>query len=141
MSQSAMIFSNSLHLIRKKNLGGRKSLHLNVSCHDCLNLDATCTQFFILEIHIPFHLLFLRYLQNEKEMTLVSIQILRIIKISKDEFIYPEHFWLKSRKHWKYWGRKRKTPNKKNNQRTRNQHNQSNKTNNQATKQKPQTKS
>lgn len=104
----------------KKNLAGRKSLHLNVSYHDCLNLDATCTQFFMLEIYILFHLHFFCFLQNEKGMKLASIQILRIIKIWKDGFIFPEHFWLKCRNHWKYRGRKNGPPTKK----SPNQHNE-----------------
>lgn len=121
-------FLNLSPLGLKKKLAGWKSLHLNVSYHDCLNLDAICTQFFILEIHIPFHLLFFCFLQYEKGMKLASIQIMRITKIWKDGFIHPEHFWLKCRKHWKYWGRKIGPPTK--NLRT----NQPTKTNNQTNK-------
>lgn len=56
-------------------------------------------------------------------------------------FIYPEYFWLKCRKYWKYWGRN-ETPNKKSqnqpNEPKLTKPNQLSKTNkNQTDKQKP----
>lgn len=71
------------------------------SCYEWLSLDAVHTQFFILEIYIPFCLLFLCVLQSEMEVKSASSQILscepsslRIIKICQGGFIHPENFLL-----------------------------------------------